>query len=568
MANPLTKIPKFRRCVLQNFPFIEQDFDALTDYQLLCKVVEYLNKVITSQNGVIDITESLTIAFNQLHDFVEDYFENLDVQEEINNKLDQMAEDGTLQEIITTYIQSNVAWTFDTVADMKLATNLVDGSYARTLGFRTINDGGGATYYINDSGTANEMDIIAVDTLKAHLVLPAKLSPEMIGANGDGLTDDTAYFARACELSNSILIDKSYVISSTTIPNGTKISGDGTIIATSITVGANTIIDGINITVPENATAFVINNLGSTSSNNDIFNNLTFICNSGSTCFNIYPTHTNSGLYNVRFNNITASGNYNKFIDINNNSKWVTAISISNVYAGSPKNVLANNNNIDNVSYVSGIELFNVKSQANSNTEHFITTNAGKLFLYGCNVDELNSYSYKMIYINNNKAKVLVSGISSMTNLVGSSLYNDHTALALNIIVDNVVDANEFNQVLLSEISNAGNAESAGPFIGVGSLVSLNVDSTRISGMQITPGSRVSTDGRSFLLGFNNSGVPHYADVKNGNYYEIPYTGKLKTYSTANRPATANNGDCIFDTTLKQPIYWYGKWLKYDGTDA
>ena len=562
----MPNVPPFVKFVASAVPMV---FDnSLSYYEALCALWKYIQGMTDVINNNATLEEEYIEKFNELKTFVDNYFDNLDVQEEINNKLDAMAEAGTLQEIIDAYLDSNITWVFDTVADMKLATNLIDGSDARTLGFYAINDGGGATYHISDTGTANEMDIIAVNTLKAHLILPAILSPEMIGARGDGLTDDTAYFARACELSDSILIDKSYVISSTTIPNGTKISGDGTIIATSITVGANTTIDGINISVPENATAFVINNLGSTSNNNDIFNNLTFTCNSGSTCFNIYPTHTNSGLYNVRFNNITASGNYNKFIDINNNSKWITAISISNVYAGSPKNVLANNNNVDNVSYVSGIELFNVKSQANSNTEHFITTNAGKLFLYGCNVDELSSYSYKMIYINNNKAKVLVSGINSMTNLVGSSLYNDHTALALNIIVDNVVDASEFNQVLLTEISNAGNAESAGPFIGVGSLVSLNVDSTRISGMQITPGSRVSTDGRSFLLGFNNSGVPYYADVKNSKSYEIPYTGKLKTYSTANRPATANNGDCIFDTTLKQPIYWYGKWLKYDGTDA
>ena len=33
----------FKLCVLQNFPFIEADFDARTNYQLLCKVVEYLN---------------------------------------------------------------------------------------------------------------------------------------------------------------------------------------------------------------------------------------------------------------------------------------------------------------------------------------------------------------------------------------------------------------------------------------------------------------------------------------------------------------------------------------------
>lgn len=38
--------------------------------------------------------------FNELHDYVHDYFDNLDVQEEINNKLDAMAEDGTLEDII------------------------------------------------------------------------------------------------------------------------------------------------------------------------------------------------------------------------------------------------------------------------------------------------------------------------------------------------------------------------------------------------------------------------------------------------------------------------------------
>ena len=30
--------------------FIEKDFDALTDYGLLCKVVDYLNQVITNEN--------------------------------------------------------------------------------------------------------------------------------------------------------------------------------------------------------------------------------------------------------------------------------------------------------------------------------------------------------------------------------------------------------------------------------------------------------------------------------------------------------------------------------------
>lgn len=103
MAFP-TKIPLFRRFVLQNFPFIEQDFDALTDYQLICKVVEYLNKVIEVTNKTTGQVELLTTAFNQLKDYVDHYFDNLDVQAEIDNKLDEMAESGQLQALINNYL--------------------------------------------------------------------------------------------------------------------------------------------------------------------------------------------------------------------------------------------------------------------------------------------------------------------------------------------------------------------------------------------------------------------------------------------------------------------------------
>lgn len=103
-----THIPKFRRFVLQNFPFIEEDFDALTDYALICKVIEYLNTVITSQNGVVAEVESLTGLFNNLQSFVDNYFNNLDVQEEINNKLDAMVENGTFQAFVDAYFPKKV----------------------------------------------------------------------------------------------------------------------------------------------------------------------------------------------------------------------------------------------------------------------------------------------------------------------------------------------------------------------------------------------------------------------------------------------------------------------------
>lgn len=244
-----THIPKFRRFVLQNFPFIEEDFDALTDYALICKVIEYLNTVITSQNELVaeverfegdvndeidtfetNITADFTRLeglFNDLKSFVDNYFDNLDVQEEINNKLEEMADDGTLQEIITTYIQSNVAWTFDTVAEMKAATNLVDGSFAQTLGYYARNDGGASMYKIRsktDSDTTDEMLLVAIgDNLVAELVLDTTINSKQCGIKGDGTTDETVklntFFALSTDY-NKVINKGIYVTSGTIFIKG------------------------------------------------------------------------------------------------------------------------------------------------------------------------------------------------------------------------------------------------------------------------------------------------------------------------------------------------------------
>jgi len=197
--NSITRIPKFRRCVLQNFPFIEQDFDALTDYELLCKVVEYLNKVINSQNEVIEQTEQLVIAFNTLKSYVDTYFDNLDIQEEINNKLDQMAEDGQLADIISQYLNSTALFGYDNVAEMKLAENLVNGSYARTLGYYAKNDGGSALYKIRtitNDDIVDEATIIEMgdgtNNLVAELIIEEPVNVKSLGAYGDGAHDDYA----------------------------------------------------------------------------------------------------------------------------------------------------------------------------------------------------------------------------------------------------------------------------------------------------------------------------------------------------------------------------------------
>lgn len=84
-------IPNFKFWCQKVLPSVYDD--SLSYYELLCKVVDYLNKTIDQSNATAKEME-------ELKSYVDNYFKNLDVTEEINNKLDDMAADGTLDKII------------------------------------------------------------------------------------------------------------------------------------------------------------------------------------------------------------------------------------------------------------------------------------------------------------------------------------------------------------------------------------------------------------------------------------------------------------------------------------
>ena len=161
----------FKWFVLENFPFIEADFDALTEWQLFCKLGKEINKIINSTNTLGTQVESLT-------DYVTNYFDNLDVQEEINNKLNEMAQDGTLQEIITSYLNVNGILAFNTVNDMKNATNIIDGSFVKTFGKNSLNDGLGRFYKIRKIKNTDIVDNINIISINTDNTLIAELINE------------------------------------------------------------------------------------------------------------------------------------------------------------------------------------------------------------------------------------------------------------------------------------------------------------------------------------------------------------------------------------------------------
>lgn len=90
---------------------------------------------------------------------------------------------------------------FNTLEDMKSAT-LHEGDVVTTLGYREINDGGGAIYKIVYAPTDLEDEMLihylyTSDTLRAHLVHNGYLNILQCGAFGDGIADDFTFITKA-----------------------------------------------------------------------------------------------------------------------------------------------------------------------------------------------------------------------------------------------------------------------------------------------------------------------------------------------------------------------------------
>ena len=91
---------------------------------------------------------------------------------------------------------------FDTVADMKASDELAVGSLCRTKGYNSVNDFGGAWYYVTDTGTADDMETIATGDLFAHYIYNGYATPQQFGALANGVANDTDAIATALKYKN------------------------------------------------------------------------------------------------------------------------------------------------------------------------------------------------------------------------------------------------------------------------------------------------------------------------------------------------------------------------------
>ena len=91
--------------------------ESMSYYEVLCNLKELVGQAITSLNNTNQGFIELQNLFNELEDYVNSYFDNLDVQNEINHKLDEMAQDGTITHLIEDYMTPFIEQQNQTIQD-------------------------------------------------------------------------------------------------------------------------------------------------------------------------------------------------------------------------------------------------------------------------------------------------------------------------------------------------------------------------------------------------------------------------------------------------------------------
>ena len=96
-------VPAFVRFVASSIPMVFDD--SMSYYEALANLVHYIQDTVDVVNNNATVTEEYIALTNSLKEYVEHYFDNLDVQNEINKKLDELANSGELGDLMARYIE-------------------------------------------------------------------------------------------------------------------------------------------------------------------------------------------------------------------------------------------------------------------------------------------------------------------------------------------------------------------------------------------------------------------------------------------------------------------------------
>ena len=205
---------------------------------------------------------------------------------------------------------------FDTVADMKASANLIDGSFAQTLGYHAKNDGGAGLYKIRNvtnDDVIDEGSIVEMNDPQNQLVaelIGADLNVNQFGAYGDGVHNDTQAFVNYITFASTInLLPKTYKLTNLNIAKDATINGNGATLIDDTAVDKFIAVDttstpkvltvkfnDLNVDCPNsNYGIYIHTNIGE-------INNV-LVKNAINTCVSVYKGSTSG-----RYGNLTVNG--------------------------------------------------------------------------------------------------------------------------------------------------------------------------------------------------------------------------------------------------------------------
>lgn len=110
-------------------------------------IISEVKKAIEGFKALSAKTDDFETTLNNALEYINNYFKNLDVQEEINNKLEEMKKNGELADIIAAFLKAPNYYL--SVQSMVADTAITNNSVAITASYNTAGNDGSCLYWIH-----------------------------------------------------------------------------------------------------------------------------------------------------------------------------------------------------------------------------------------------------------------------------------------------------------------------------------------------------------------------------------------------------------------------------------